>query len=148
MKLVFAKSAGVVTSSPTGSNYTCDPPVTDTDVDYLVLVQDLWQAVEVLERVEDWCLCQGADGAYQNDKEYANTWYAMRKGNINLIMTDDPAWYQRAVHATTVCKQRNILDKADRIIVFRWLRDGGGNKAQDTVDEAAFDAALKRWSPQ
>lgn len=143
-QLPFPKSVGVITQSRTGSNYTCDPPVVNTDIDYLVLVQDLWHALGALAD-EGWTLCEGKDGAYEEDDTYSLDWYAVRKGSFNLILTADPGWYQRAVQATTICKMHNILDKADRIIVFRWVRDGGGNKAQPEVDEGIYNDALKRW---
>ena len=139
-QLPFPKNVGVITQSRTGSSYTCDPPVNDTDVDYLVLVQYLWDAILVLKDT-GWILCEGKEGAYEDDNDYSITWYAVRRQNLNLILTADPGWYQRAVQATTICKRHNILDKDDRIIVFRWIRDGGDAE----VDAIAYNDALKRW---
>jgi hypothetical protein len=149
--ITLPRSAGAITQSRTGSSYTCDPPVDNTDVDYLVLVRDLWQAVAAL-RDFGWTLCEGKDGSYEEDDTYSLDWYAVRKGNLNLILTGDPRWYQRAVQATTICKKHNVLDKDDRIIVFRWVRDGGGPVrprgsagCELEVDERVYHSALARW---
>ena len=149
--VALPKNVGVITQSRTGSSYTCDPPVDNTDVDYLVLVQDLWHAIEVLGDT-GWTLCQGEDGAYEDDDTYSLDWYAVRRLNLNLILTADPSWYQRAVRATGECRLHNILDKVDRIIVFRWVRDGGGAVrplgaagCELHVDENTYRAALARW---
>ena len=143
-KVNLPSRVGVLTQSPTGSNYTCNPPVTDTDVDFLVLVEDLGTATARLGH-DGWHMCAGKEGHYENDKDYSLTWYAVRKGKVNLILTEDPSWYNRAVHATTVCKQHNVLEKSDRIVIFRWLRDGGGNLAPPEVTKEDYEAALRRW---
>lgn len=66
----------------------------------------------------DWHLCAG---------EYSDTddsWGAIRKGVVNLIVTVDPEWYSRALTANEVCVALKIADKGDRIVVYRVIRDG------------------------
>lgn len=131
---------GVLASSLTGSNYTEDPPVTDTDIDFLVLVNSLGSFCLGLEE-DGWSPCSGASGHYEEETGYAQVWYAMRWDEYNLIITDDPGWYSRAVAATGICKLHNIRNKGDRIIVFRWLRDGGNA----TIGEKEYMDVLERW---
>lgn len=140
--IYLPRNVGVITSSRTGSSYTVEPPVTNTDIDYLVLVQDFQEAVFALVEA-GWALCYGADGHYEEDEEYSNTWYALRSGVFNVMVTADSGWYQRAVEATTICKSRNIKDKQDRIIVFRWVRDG--LDLDGCASDEMYQQALQRW---
>lgn len=139
---IYLPRNGVITSSRTGSSYTVDPPVTNTDIDYLVLVQDFHEAIAKLVDA-GWTLCSGPDGHYEEDEDYSDTWYALRNDVFNIMVTADSGWYQRAVEATTICKQRNIKDKQDRIVVFRWVRDGLDTDG-DASDEM-YQLALQRW---
>jgi hypothetical protein len=66
----------------------------------------------------DWCLC-GVEYSDQDD-----TWGAIRKGSINLIMTNDEGWYKRSVTASRVCEALKLTNKDDRIVVYRVIRDG------------------------
>lgn len=52
------------------------------------------------------------------------TWGAIRKGNLNFILTVDPEWYKRYKLASEVCVALKLQDKADRIVVHRVVRDG------------------------
>jgi hypothetical protein len=66
----------------------------------------------------DWYLCAG---------EYSDTdesWGAIRKGAVNLIITVDRAWYDGMLKASRVCEALGLQDKGDRIIVHRIVRDG------------------------
>ena len=121
----------------TGSSYTCNPPVLDTDVDYLVFVDDWASAVQYLAHALGWTLSSGNVEEYEQDEDYSDTWYACRKDQFNAMVTNDIGWYEGAVRATEVCKARNVLDKEDRKAIFRFMRDG--------IDEDACVAALKRW---
>ena len=114
----------------TGSNYTVDPPVTDTDVDTLILVKNLSDALTIL--TDDWdeagwellhCCTPEGKKNYESDTGYADWWYSLRRGNENLIVTDNQAWYFRAIAATELCRAFNLKNKEDRINVFRYIRD-------------------------
>lgn len=90
------------------------------DVDFLVLVGG-----SRFEEVGRWCfgsqweLCAG-----EYDVEEPGIWGALRKGNANLIVTIDRAWYERAALANEVCVALKLKDKGDRIVVYRVVRDG------------------------
>lgn len=51
-------------------------------------------------------------------------WGALRAGEVNLIVTVDPEWYKRAKLANEVCAALKLLDKGDRIVTYRVIRDG------------------------
>jgi len=51
-------------------------------------------------------------------------WTAMRRGNLNLMITADVDWYRKYIQAMQVCKYLKIADKIDRIAVCKIVRDG------------------------
>jgi hypothetical protein len=65
-----------------------------------------------------WTLCAGKYDD-QTDK-----WGTLRKGNANLIVTVDRGWYDRMKVASEVCAALKLMDKGDRIVVHRVVRDG------------------------
>jgi hypothetical protein len=67
---------------------------------------------------DGWITC-GGEYDDQDDK-----WGAIRKDNVNLIVTVDPAWYERAKLANEVCYALRLQDKGDRVVVYRVVRDG------------------------
>jgi hypothetical protein len=93
------------------------------DVDFLVQVEPL-DPLEEPSFPYRWAFGNGwavPEGEYDDQD---GRWYAMRKGDINLIITSDPAWYDRAVIANSVCHLLELQSKRDRVAVYRLLRDG------------------------
>lgn len=72
----------------------------------------------------EWELCSG-EYDDQDDK-----WGAIRKDNLNLIVTVDEGWFERAKLANEVCCALKLMDKGDRVVVYQVVRDGY------TADEA------------
>lgn len=92
------------------------------DLDILVLIkpvefQSITQATHEIFGGA-WSLC-GED--YEDMDEH---WCARRKGDVNLIITDDPGWFDRAVVANAVCIGLQLEDKHSRKVVYRIVRDG------------------------
>lgn len=113
---------------PTGSKYICNPPVLNTDEDYLVLVTDF---NAVYQKLMSWdspwedCMPPGSDefaSAYEDEKAYGIPWNAFRLGEVNIMVTQDKDWYFASVAATELCKAWNVLDKDKRIRIFRNLK--------------------------
>jgi hypothetical protein len=109
---------------PVGSRVTCNPPPTDTDEDYLVLVSDRRQAVEALKHL-------GFEPSLDPQKledyermnmtaqwEFTSLWF----GDVNYIVTESHFFFERFLTATHICKALNLLDKKDRIMVFEAVR--------------------------
>lgn len=57
------------------------------------------------------------------------TWGSVRRGDINLMITSDKAWYDRYKLAMEVCKALRLTEKKDRIAVCRVVRDGWAAEA-------------------
>src|SRR3546814_7380819 len=71
----------VLKSHPTGSSYTCDPPVTTTDIDTIILA-DTGFAPYLME--EGWMPCSG-----EQYTDHASNFSAWRKGNLNYIVRSE-----------------------------------------------------------
>lgn len=100
-------------SFPTGSNYICNPPVTNTDIDQMFLVYDLYRAAEELDLL-GWKECRT-----KNNNEYpTDVMLAFRLGVNNALLTDNEEYFNNFYKATEEAKRRNLLNKADRIALF------------------------------
>lgn len=133
-----------------GSSASCSPPVLDTDIDFMVLVTDLQDTTDALYEhawencCASWAGRKGTDLAsimdelkitdgsgpglrsdgYSVEDQYGASFTAFRKGKYNLIVTDDKTLYLRSVGAHMVCKHLNLLDKQDRIALYRAVKYG------------------------
>lgn len=120
-----------------GSSASCSPPVLDTDIDYMVLVTDLQDTTNYLGETNwtnccaDWADHRGLDpglslraDSYAVEDKYGASFTAFRKDKYNLIVTDDKTLYLRSVGAHMVCKHLNLLDKQDRIALYRAIKYG------------------------
>lgn len=100
-----------------GSRYAVTPPVTDTDLDVLVLVTDLGKAEQAL--LEDgWVVHTSADSPDYKCGDEA-PFITGRKGVVNYIIYEDPYAYGLFLGAMRVCKLRNWKDKEDRVLAVR-----------------------------
>jgi hypothetical protein len=104
----------LVSFQETGSNYICNPPVINTDIDYIVLVNDLEKAHTTLIKYWDYTSLEYEEMAGDNFKCY-------RTGQYNLIVTQDVQWYLRFSAATEYCKKKNVLKKEERIMYFELI---------------------------
>lgn len=132
------KIPGYIASYRTGSNYTVIPPVTDTDIDYLVLVKDLKEACDAM-LADGFVLC---DQVYAVTEEgHTTRWCALRKGELNLIVQADLTLYVRSCAATELCRALNVKSKEDRIALFRAVKFGA---SADSLDLCFTDKAFVR----
>lgn len=103
---------------PVGSRVTCDPPPTDTDEDYLVL---LMSNKDIGGRLGDdgWSL----DGSFISDEvnrtEPEHRFTSWSRDGINLIVTRNFIFFQRFMAASSIAKRFNLLKKEDRIALFQ-----------------------------
>ena len=111
----------VISIFPTGSFFTCYPQVTTTDRDYLVRVTDLGVGETAI-------LPKGYKVSVSDREEYdlqaEGGFQTFRKGNINLIVTEDELFYSKFVDATLLAKELNLLKKEDRIKLFAYVLYG------------------------
>ena len=101
-------------SFPTGSNYICNPPVTNTDIDQMFLVYDLYRAAEELDKL-GWEECRTKNSSIDYPTDVM---LAFRLGVNNALLTDNEEYFNNFYKATEEAKRRNLLNKADRIALF------------------------------
>lgn len=111
-------------SFPTGSNYICNPPVENTDIDYMFLVYSLEDLDYELKGL-GWTVC--GKESYNGKPDH---WRAYRKDKYNALVTTDISYYNRFEAATELAKKRNLLDKSDRVRLFNDIL-GEKNHAPD-----------------
>lgn len=105
------------TAIPVGSRVTCDPAPTDTDADYLALVdpQDFRCICNELMQ-DDWdaggSLVEDDDGLETVDRA------TFRMGDENLILTNSQAFFDCFMACTAIAKRMNLLRKEDRVALF------------------------------
>lgn len=106
--------------TPVGSRVTCNPAPTDTDKDWLVLVDKaeefkLWEWLSNSQ----WEI----GGSLPDDmKQYINpddVFYSFTLGVDNIIMTTSAVFHKRFLAATSIAKHLNLLSKNDRIALFQ-----------------------------
>jgi hypothetical protein len=100
---------------PCGSRITCNPPVMNTDADYLVRTGNLIRFVET-------ALSSGWEngGSFMDEgKPDVMHFVSLRKDDANLIVTRSPEFYRRFHAATVIATELNILDKPKRVRVFQ-----------------------------
>ena len=113
----FLESRYVDAWALTGSRVMCDPPPDNTDQDVVVLVScdpiELQQVLGVGWEME---------GSCNNSTEFFS--YRSADGEYNLITTSKQSFYDKFVAATSLARDRNLLDKKDRIALFRQILYG------------------------
>lgn len=92
---------------------------TAKDLDVLVLVEGTAFLTDAR-----WAFGPEWDTVGGRYDDQTDQWGSVRKGVVNLIVTVDPAWYDRAALANEVCVALKLKDKGDRIVTYRVVRDG------------------------
>ena len=106
----------------TGSSVICNPPVNDTDIDYVICSRDKdpTKLVEFVQSV-------GFKNSLADQAEYGldeEGFYCLRRGSINLIVTGEYYFYEKFVVATKLAKKLNLLKKEQRIALFQYVLYG------------------------
>ena len=83
--------------------------------------------VNPLSHSEGWGQCGDYDGV-------GGIWAAVRRENINLMVSHDPKFFADYKTAMEVCKAMKLKHKEDRIAVCQIVRDG--KKAEDVFTHA------------
>lgn len=90
----------------------------NTDIDFLVEIpKNKWEPVETL---------LNEHGFNADDDEFYDTsdFTSYRQGNINLIVTADPTFAGLFRVATELCKERNVMNRNERVRVFQSILYG------------------------
>lgn len=99
----------------TGSSVICDPPVLDTDIDYIVYTNEE-------TKLDAFLKCEGFTKSSSEEEDYdmeSEGFSCYRRDNLNLIVTISSSWYNKWVLATRVAKALNLRNKADRVMLFK-----------------------------
>lgn len=127
---------------PCGSRVTCNPPPMDTDIDYLVLVDDV-------EKFSQFLLDNGFFQGGSSIADEANTLLDHEKfisfsndDKINFIVTLSSIFYDRFVLATEVCKTINELRKQCRIVIFQAILYGKLAEQQQPLHSLILDGVF------
>jgi hypothetical protein len=105
-----------------GSRVTCSPPPTDTDEDWLVLIEET-ETVPLQEYLigDGWAtpsLTSDQEERYSGSE--VKSWKKMIDGTlVNLIITHDYRHYDKFLALSSVAARLNLTDKADRAALFR-----------------------------
>lgn len=95
----------------TGSNYICNPPVNNTDIDILCYIDPDEHQLFVNNGFSTTTI----DNLYQQMPDFIS-W---KNGNINIITVCDRDFYERFVIATKLARKYNLTNKADRVELFQ-----------------------------
>lgn len=102
----------------TGSSVICNPPVLDTDRDYICCVTSFKEAKVLLDKV-------GFKASTHDEAEYDiqedGLFICYRKDDINLILTEDIDFYLKWCRATDLATKLNLLAKEQRITLFKYI---------------------------
>lgn len=156
---------------PTGSRVMCDPPVNNTDEDYLILVNSdvnrlsletvlqgtgwtlggsLPNAVDTDTPVLDWTLDKMYKYTSEGTVDQTRLFHSWKSWNdndekiYNLLVTCNPQYFEDFTRATFLCKGLNLQDKWQRILVFEALtRDSWPNGNEYLKHLSKMDPRLK-----
>lgn len=95
----------------TGSREVCNPPVMDTDVDFVVLYQGSPMDIEDA----GWMDTTGSNESYG----HSLTFSTYRSGEVNLIVVGECIEFTKWSIATVIAKAVNMRDKHQRIKLFQ-----------------------------
>jgi len=120
-----------LTITPTGSRFNCDPPVMNTDQDYLIytpcdISQELIAAGYTKTTIDPADL-QQMKSTQSIPKKGGNadeTFESWRRDDINLIVTLSSEFYHKHKVAGYVCKAMNVRDKDHRIMIYHAVMYG------------------------
>lgn len=112
---------GTFSTLATGSRVICNPPPTDTDQDFVVLVRDMQEAETYLMGVAD-AVVEGSRP--EDPRNNTSPFLSIRILDLNFIITSDQQFFNQFQLATAVAKRLNLLDKADRIVLFQAILYG------------------------
>lgn len=107
-----------IDAAPTGSRVICNPPVTDTDEDWVLLVEKwrMQKFEKALETYDDEAVFESED--YGGLKHFESIRLNLPTGELNLIVTHDREFFDKFVAATSVAKRLNLLKRDDRVALF------------------------------
>lgn len=127
---LFLKASGVIGWLETGSRVICNPPVLDTDHDFIIYTDNLRNLRKELEYL-GYVYSNKDLEKYKLGKtdpfQMYNSFDAYRHPTTedNLIVVGNAVDFKRWRVATQIATELNLRDKANRVMLFRAIRSGG-----------------------
>ena len=102
-----------------GSRVTCNPPILNTDEDWMIRVS--LNDIEFIHlRLEKLGFTLGGSVCLNTKTlEHPQLFWSFTKDNINLLVTCSLGFYTKFFNATMVAKRLNLLNKNDRVMLFQ-----------------------------
>lgn len=105
----------------TGSAVICNPPVADTDKDFIICATNPALLIDFLVQ-NGFEVSRNGDGRYEFDPINGIT--CLRRQEVNIIVTGDYTFYLKFVDATILATKLNLLEKSQRIALFQYVLYG------------------------
>jgi hypothetical protein len=112
----------------TGSRVICSPAPKGTDEDFIA-----YAGKSLTDALRDGGFAENTDPEMYAD---APDFFAFRRDEFNVIVTRDHLFYCLFCNATEQAKERNLLDKAERIALFQDVLYG--NRVAPDIAEVEF----------
>ena len=102
----------------TGSRYICNPPVMDTDEDWIFDCSEKGQYQKAADYLRDngFSMKDIKDDDYD---EICENFMSFRKDDLNIIICNKHSFFKKFLLATYIAKELNILEKPKRILLFQ-----------------------------
>lgn len=122
-----------------GSRYTVDPPPTDTDEDWLVLIPEKHfkngKAISFL--IENGFDLDNPSAHYRADEGLFNSWRGPE--NTNILITANRNFHNRFLAATSLAKKYNLKTRPERVELFQAVLYGTiSDSGQFAVENGVF----------
>lgn len=111
--------AAAIRFEPVGSRVTCNPAPTDTDEDFLVLIDENDFGGFYRMLMEGGYELGGSVPLNEVNVDPDERFSSFTLGTTNLIVTSSELFFDRFMQATAEAKAKNLLVKADRIALFQ-----------------------------
>lgn len=127
---LFEKAIHLIGWTPTGSSFICDPPVLDTDEDFVLYTATpkvFREELEALGYVYSNKDIEKYKAGKTDPFALYNSFDAYRHPNNkdNLIVVKSADDFLKWKVATLLAKELNLTNKDHRIMLFRVVRSGG-----------------------
>lgn len=104
-----------------GSAVICNPPVLNSDKDFIICATNPRLLIEFLVK-NNFEVSLNNDGKYKFNPDDGIT--CLRRDEVNLVVTVSRDFYLKFVEATDLAKKLNLLEKSQRIALFQYVLYG------------------------
>lgn len=104
-----------------GSAVICNPPVLNSDKDFIICATNPRLLIEFLVK-NNFEVSLNNDGKYEFNPDDGIT--CLRRDEVNLVVTVSRDFYLKFVEATDLAKKLNLLEKSQRIALFQYVLYG------------------------